>query len=256
MPRPFLTANWTNLCIVSYTVDPSLLEPRLPPGLDLDLWDGQALVSLVAFDFHKTRVFWARWPGLTNFPEINLRYYVRAGERRGVCFVREFVPRRLVALIARRFYNEPYDAAPMASRVTAEADWVDVHHGLTFRGKTHVLHLRGSGESVLPGPDTLEHFIKERPWGFGTDRRGRTVRYRVLHPAWKVKHAKLMKLDFNWETVYGKEWQSLHDARPASVLLARGSAIEILPCEMCEQPAPAPTSGRLARPGTTAVVRH
>lgn len=238
MPRAFLTAQWSNLCIVSYAVDRALLEPRLPRGLELDTWDGQALVSLVAFDFLRTKVFWASWPGLTNFPEINLRFYVRAGERRGVCFVREFVPRRLVAMIARRFYNEPYEAAPMASRVTTEADRVDVEHRMTFRGKTSLLHVRGCGDWTVPGADSLEHFVKEHSWGFGTDRRGRTVRYRVEHPVWKVRHAKIAKLDWDWENVYGKEWSGLNDARPLSVMLARGSAIQVYPCETCEAAAP------------------
>ncbi len=247
MPRAFLTAHWSNLCIVSYSVDPSLLERHLPRGLELDTRDGRAIVSLVAFDFHKTKVFGARWPGLTNFPEINLRYYVRAGERIGVCFVREFVPRRLVALIARRFYNEPYDAAPMSSVVTNDADRMDVHHRITLNGKQHLLHLRASGDPVLPGPDSLEHFIKERPWGFGTDRRGRTVRYRVVHPVWKVRHARIVQLDWDWEQVYGKEWGSLNDAKPDGVLLAKGSPIEVHSCERCE--APAAQIGRAAALG-------
>ena len=55
------------------------------------------------------------WPGYRNFPEINLRFYVRRGDERGVVFVREFVPQRLVAWLARVFYNEPYRAATMST---------------------------------------------------------------------------------------------------------------------------------------------
>src|SRR5882672_8618368 len=87
----FLTARWTNLFLATYAVPQELLRPRLPPGLDLDLRDGQAFVSLVAFDFLDTRVLGVPWPGYRNFPELNLRFYVRHGERRGVVFVREYV---------------------------------------------------------------------------------------------------------------------------------------------------------------------
>src|SRR3954469_20731239 len=110
---PFLTARWSNLCLLTYAVPPALLEPRLPPGLDLDLRDGQAFVSLVAFDFLDTRVLGVPWPGFRNFPEINLRFYARRGDERGVVFVREWVPQRLVAWLARTLYNEPYAAAAM-----------------------------------------------------------------------------------------------------------------------------------------------
>src|SRR6516225_5763311 len=111
--RPFLTARWTNLVLATYAVPPELLRPRLPLGLDLDLREGQAFVSLVAFDFRDTRVLGVPWPGYRNFPEINLRFYVRRGDERGVVFLREFVPKRLVAWLARLLYNEPYLAAPM-----------------------------------------------------------------------------------------------------------------------------------------------
>src|SRR3954471_19004784 len=117
MPLSFLTARWSNLCLLTYAVPPALLEPRLPRGLSLDLRDGQAFVSLVAFDFLDTRVLGVPWPGYRNFPEINLRFYVRHREERGVVFVREFVPRRLVAFLARAIYGEPYVAARMTSQI-------------------------------------------------------------------------------------------------------------------------------------------
>src|SRR5450432_3678461 len=89
MKKPFLTARWTNLAMLTYRLDPALLQPFVPPGCSLDLIDGSAFASLVAFDFSDTRVFGIQWPGFINFPEINLRFYVRhhdqTGEHRGVC---------------------------------------------------------------------------------------------------------------------------------------------------------------------------
>ena len=101
MPRAFLTAHWNNLFLATYAVPPALLEKRLPPGLSLDMRDGSAFVSLVAFEFLHTRVFGVPWPGYRNFGELNLRFYLRQGEQRGVAFIREFVPQRLVAWMAR-----------------------------------------------------------------------------------------------------------------------------------------------------------
>src|SRR3569623_1835388 len=105
---PFLSARWSNLCLFTYPVPAAMLEKRLPPGLELDTREGQAFVSLVAFDFLDTRVLGVPWPGYRNFAELNLRFYVRrrrsaaeaaaqAPAERGVVFVREFVPQRLVA---------------------------------------------------------------------------------------------------------------------------------------------------------------
>ncbi len=111
--KPFLTAEWRNLLLINDAVDEKILSEYLPPGCELDRLDGRCFASLVAFDFQETRVFGVRWPGFTNFPEINLRIYVRFGDVRGVVFVRELVPGRLVAAIARWLYNEPYERAKM-----------------------------------------------------------------------------------------------------------------------------------------------
>src|SRR5262249_30027230 len=124
MSKPFLTAKWHNLFLATYAVPPSLLEPRLPPGLALDLRDGDAFVSLVAFESLRTLVLGVGWPGYRDFGELNLRFYVRHGEERGVVFLREFVPQRLVAWIARWLYNEPYLAAPITAERTERADEV------------------------------------------------------------------------------------------------------------------------------------
>ena len=54
--RPFLTADWRNLLMLNYAVDAALLAPFVPRGTELDLWRGEALVSLVGFQFLKTRL--------------------------------------------------------------------------------------------------------------------------------------------------------------------------------------------------------
>ncbi len=80
----FLRARWHDLLLVSYAVPDTWLRPYLPPGLMLDRWEGHACVSLVAFDFAETRVAGLAWRGFQRFPEVNLRFYVRDGDRRGV----------------------------------------------------------------------------------------------------------------------------------------------------------------------------
>src|SRR6202162_2508683 len=132
--RPFLTAQWSNLVILTYEVPPALLEPHLPAGLELDRRGGAAFASIVAFDFLDTRVWGVPWPGFRAFPEVNLRFYVRRGEQRGVVFIREFVPRPLVAWLARAIYNEPYLVAPIESAVAEEASALVMIRRLQFAG--------------------------------------------------------------------------------------------------------------------------
>jgi uncharacterized protein YqjF (DUF2071 family) len=227
--RPFLTARWANLFLATYAAPPELLRPRLPAGLDLDLRDGRAFVSLVAFDFLDTRVLGVGVPGYRNFPEINLRFYVRRGGERGVVFVREWVPRRLVAWLARTLYNEPYAAAPMTSSVRDDPERIAVEHRLTVAGRVHTLRAVGGKPAYRPGPDSVEAFFKEHQWGFGRTRRGRTLRYEVRHPAWDVYPVQEFAVDLDWAAVYGPEWAPFQKAVPVSTILAAGSAVAVYP---------------------------
>jgi uncharacterized protein len=225
----FLTARWSNVFLATYAVPHDLLRPRLPPGLELDLRDDGAFVSLVAFDFLDTRVLGVPWPGYRDFPELNLRFYVRRGNERGVVFVREFVPKRLIVWVARGIYNEPYRSAPMTS-FTCENDLsITIEHHLTLAGRTNVLRVAGAKPAYRPDVSSLEHFFKEHQWGFNMDRHGRTVRYRVEHPIWDVFPVRDCTINLDWETVYGPEWRLLQDVAPISTILAVGSAVAVYP---------------------------
>jgi uncharacterized protein YqjF (DUF2071 family) len=96
----------------------------LPRGTELDDWQGRTLVSLVGFRFLDTRILGAPIPLHRDFDEVNLRFYVRRrspeGWRRAVVFVREIVPRRAIAVVARIWYNEPYIALPMRHAIAMD----------------------------------------------------------------------------------------------------------------------------------------
>jgi uncharacterized protein YqjF (DUF2071 family) len=210
-----------------------MLQPLLPPGCALDLINGDAFASLVAFDFLDTRVLGIHWPGFVNFPELNLRFYVRhkdeLGEHRGVVFVREFVPQRLVAWMARLFYNEPYQGVPMISQVSKTPNTITLDHAITLGGRQHTLQVIARCQPFRPATDSTEHFFKEHQWGFGISRRGKLIRYQVSHPEWDVYPVESFKLDWDFKTVYGPRFASLQQMQPMSVVFAVGSSVQVYP---------------------------
>ncbi|MDB5309098.1 MAG: hypothetical protein JWO38_3300 [Gemmataceae bacterium] len=201
----------------------------MPPGLELDRRDGSAWCSLVGFQFLDTKVLGISWPGYRHFPEWNLRFYVREGERRGVCFVREFVPQWLVATLARVIYNEPYRAARMTMNVKHTADAVTATYSVLWGGRVHTLRAVGSKPAFRPGPGSVEHFFKEHSWGFGTSRRGKLIRYELNHPEWDVYPVREFAAEVDWAALYGPEWGVMNGVEPASVVLAAGSEVWVYP---------------------------
>ncbi len=228
MGAPFLTARWEHLALISYSVDDALLLPRLAPGLELDRFRGRACVSLVAFMFRETRVRGVRIPGHVNFPEINLRFYVRSGDRRGVMFIREIVPRRAISTVARVLYNEPYVTRRIDASIRESGGRVEASYALHDKG-LHLIGVNAIATPALTPEDSDEHWFKEHQWGFGADRRGRPLTYEVRHPHWRVYPDANLHLDFDWAQVYGEPWSVLQDAEPISVVLAEGSEVEVHP---------------------------
>ena len=106
---------------MNWRVDQSLLAPHLPHGVELDQWDGDYWASMVGFQFQDMSVKGIPAFGYRDFPEINLRFYVKRkinGEtRRGVVFIREITPHLMVGWVARTLYNEPYVTLPMRQSV-------------------------------------------------------------------------------------------------------------------------------------------
>ncbi|MGA2053563.1 MAG: DUF2071 domain-containing protein [Opitutales bacterium] len=230
--RPFLTAEWRQLAMLNYVVAPGLLQPRVPAGTELDLFLGHAFVSLVAFRFLGTKVLGLPIPFHRNFEEVNLRFYVRrdtpAGPRRGVVFIREIVPRRAIAAVARWAYNENYVALPMSSEISSTHGAPQVRYSWRAGNWTH-LRLSTAGQSVALAENSAEQFITEHYWGYGTDKKGRTLEYQVTHPPWRTWPVTSATLEGDTEKLYGPTFAASLRRPPDSAFLADGSPVVVYP---------------------------
>lgn len=223
----FLTATWVNLLNITFAVPPSLLVPYVPEGVRLDIQQQEAFASIVAFDFNRTRVKGLHIPGHVNFPEINLRFYVKFKEKRGVVFIKELVPKFCISLVANRLYNEPYEFTRMKSMTEETEEGINIEHTFEYGGKTHYIQAIGLKKLWLPREDSIEHYFKEHDVGFGKTKKGKTLCYRVLHPKWEIYQLEAYDLNIDFKAVYGSGWDILSQASPVSAILAKGSHVEV-----------------------------
>ncbi len=232
MPKPFLTAEWRDLVIVNPAVPASLLSPLVPRGTELDLWDGQALVSLVGFHFSHTRVLGIGMPGFRHFPEVNLRFYVRrevGGDlRRAVVFVRELVPRRLIAWIARAWYNEPYRALPMRRGSERTTPGQSLSYEWREPAGWVGMHAVTAGDAAELVSGSKAEFITEHFWGYTRQRDGGTVEYQVTHPRWRVWPSADIEVRGDLRQTYGATFGSILSDRPDSAYVAVGSPVTVM----------------------------
>jgi uncharacterized protein len=231
--QTFLTAEWRDVAMVNYAVDPALLRPNVPRGTELDSHDGRTCVTLVGFRFLDTRVLGVAWPFHRNFDEVNLRFYVRRevgnDVRRGVVFIREIVPRVAIAAIARARYNEPYLARPMRSQVRRGAPHETSHLSYEWKsaGRWSRLALTVSGAATPLDAGSEAQFITEHYWGYTRQRDGSTIEYRVAHPSWRVWTGATVDLTGDVGSVFGEEFAEVLHSVPTSAFVAEGSRVTI-----------------------------
>jgi uncharacterized protein YqjF (DUF2071 family) len=233
--RTFLTAEWRWLAMLNYRVAPELLRPYVPAGTELDCWNGATYLSIVGFLFRDTRVLGVPVPLHRHFEEVNLRIYVCrtvGGEvRRAVTFIRELVPRRAIATVAKLTYNEPYRALPMRHRL-APLDAATgapslVEYGWRHAGGWSRLSVEPVGSARPLETGSEEEFITEHYWGYTRQRDGGTVEYRVEHSPWRVWQVRNARLEGDLAPLYGEAMASALTGAPASSFLADGSTVTL-----------------------------
>ena len=225
--KKFLTAEWRDLIMANYEVDPALLASRVPAGTELDLHDGKCFVSLVGFMFLGTRVLDFLVPFHVNFEEVNLRFYVRRETedelRRGVVFVKEIVPRYAIAKVARTIYGEPYECWEMSNDRTGDR----VEYGWNKGSCSNRLSVRRGENLGVPAEGSHGEFIIEHYWGYTKRGAARTDEYKVEHPKWELFTAEDAQINVNFACTYGTDFAFLNDQQPRSILLAKGSEIAV-----------------------------
>ena len=228
--RVFLSAEWRDLVLLNYEVEPGLLSRYVPAGTSLDSFRDKTYVSLVGFRFLRTRL-WGRFPipFHADFDEVNLRFYVRrkAGgeERRGVVFIAEVVPRRAIATTARVLYGENYVCLPMRHKIETNGSGNTVEYQWRVNGDWCRIFAQ-TADLPKQAPDgSLEQFITEHYWGYSNQQAGKSLEYRVSHVPWKVWAASSAGFEGEANTLYGNDLAAVLQRRPDSAFVADGSPV-------------------------------
>jgi uncharacterized protein YqjF (DUF2071 family) len=185
-----MTQSWHHLLFAHWPVPADTLRPLLPPGLELDTYQGQAWVGVVPFNIRPLRLrFLPEWPVPTAFLELNVRTYVTAEGKPGVWFFSLDASDRLAVEAARVSYGLPYFFAGMTMRLDAGNVVYDSRRRDKRTGPGEFSSRYRPIDDVYQAADgSLDHWLTER-YCLYTLMHKRLYRANIHHWPWPLQQA-------------------------------------------------------------------
>lgn len=227
----FLKAEWRKLIMINYEVNPEVLKPYLPKGVELDTFNDICYVSVVGFMFLNTKLLGLKVPFHINFEEVNLRFYVKRKVnntyKRGVVFIKEIVPKPALTFVANTVYKENYQTLPMKHYWKEDKDNLNISYQWKINNKWNTISVNAHLKTQPITPNSKTEFIAEHYWGYAKVNSSKTTEYEVTHPTWEHYPIRNFKIDVDFESTYGTAFAHLQHQQPKSVMLLEGSTITV-----------------------------
>jgi len=202
-PRPLpsgrwaMTQRWNDLLFAHWPIPAAKLESLLPDWLEADTLQGSAWLGAVPFWLDRIKIRGVPpIPGLRNFPDLNLRTYVRdrfTGTP-GIYFFSVDSNNLLAIAAAHAVYRLPYFLAEMHLERRSEREFA-FYSRRRFSRQPVIFkaRYRGLGPSrrlVEVRSGSFEHFMSERPCVFSVNRAGQPIRANLHHVPWPLEEAE------------------------------------------------------------------
>ena len=217
--------SWRNLTFLHWEIASEELEPLLPSGLQLDLFQGKAYIGIVPFEMKNIRPAWCPQVLGFNFLETNVRTYVIHNQEPGVFFFSLDANSYIAVKVARWIWHLPY----FHSAMTLSNKDAIYNYTLKRTDKVQSQIKIEVSETLPPSEaDSLEYFLLERYLLF-TELRGQLLRGQVHHIPYPVRQAEL--IDFEDQLLEINNIGGISSS-PDLVHFSQGVDVEIYPLEL------------------------
>lgn len=213
--EPLFLADWERVLFIHYEVNAAALQKEVP--FEIVLWQGRALVSVVAFTMHDMRPRRggrvAAWPfiPIATHPFLNVRTYVKHEDEPGIYFMTEWLPNRLSVLLGPLLYGLPYRFARINYRHTHEQGFLEGRVEAPGRRGNLAYKARLSSNTPFKScqVDSLDEFMLERYTAF-TARDSTRRFFRIWHPSWPQM---TVPVTVDEDTLLTETWPWFEEAR-------------------------------------------
>lgn len=181
---------WNKALFLHWKIPLSILEGLVPEGLEIDTFEGNAYVSLVAFTMEKIRP--RNLPAvhfISDFDEINVRTYVVNNSKQGVYFLNIEAAKSLSVFIARKLSGLPYEKANIKRTEST-------YHSVNKR-KGFYLKAVFEKRELLQSKTALDHWLTER-YCLYVENGKSLYRYDIHHKEWEINNVEINQLELNY----------------------------------------------------------
>jgi uncharacterized protein YqjF (DUF2071 family) len=186
-----MAQSWHQLLFAHWPVPIAAIRSLVPPSLTIDTFAGEAFIGVVPFRMSGVRPrAMPSIPGLSAFPELNVRTYVVADGKPGVWFFSLDAANVVAVRLARLAFHLPYFHARMSLRQSG--DQISYQSERIHRGAPparFVSQYRPTGATYRSQPGTQDHWLTERYCLYAEDRHGNLYRADIHHEPWPLQPA-------------------------------------------------------------------
>jgi uncharacterized protein YqjF (DUF2071 family) len=233
--KPLMQAVWSEIVAINFQIDPAILEPRVPKGLELDFYKDETYVSLVAMNLKNVKMMGFPIPISRGFEELNLRFYVKrkVGPRyiSGACFIKDYVPNAVGSWVLGTLFKSTFARLKMKRESSGfgsrdESVVPSIHYQWKVGDSENRIKIRARSRMKKTGSDTKVGFILNHNHEYSV-RDSKIYEYRMQRPAWTVWDAAHANFECNTKRLFGEEFVKPLSKRPSSVFVAEGSPVTI-----------------------------
>jgi hypothetical protein len=230
-------ADWSELVALNFHCDRQTLAPLVPPGLELDFFNNDTFLSLVAVRMKEVYVWNLPFAIGHEVDLISLRFYVRRMEKglprdRGVCLIKSCVSTRLAAFSLTRALRSPFEFAPFVIENTGfvlqggREESPQVDYRWRSDSEQNRIRVKGRQRHAKLNEDSIFGFLLQRGHWYATSGE-KTVTFEVQSGNWKVWDAGQASFTCDAHSLFGSQFAKFITRRPASVFLAERSPVAI-----------------------------
>ena len=204
-----MAQNWHDLLFAHWEVAVEKMRGLVPPGLEIDTFEGRAWIGVVPFRMSGVRLRGTpALPGLSAFPELNVRTYVKAEGKPGVWFFSLDAANQVAVEVARACFHLPYFFARMRSVADGgQIQYVSRRNDRRGAGESLQMKYRAGGERFEAQPGRLEYFLTERYCLYAQRPDGALLRGEIHHAPWTLQQARAEFVENTMAKALGVEFR-------------------------------------------------